>query len=645
MDKKIFYGFLFLIFFSSVLLAQAPDSTKLYNMSEVVVTATKTKTPEPEVGSSISVIDSTDISRSGNSSVFGLLKDQYGLSYTQQGAPGSLSYIYLRGADPGQTLVLIDGVDMNMPNDPSNTYDFADLPLDNINRIEILRGPQSTLYGSNALAGVINILTKEGYGRPKLFISTEAGSYNTYKAMGGVSGGSDLINYSVTLGRFKSDGFSSASSKYGNTEKDGTSNFNASSRFGFNILRNFKLNLFARYTKANTGFDQHGGEYGDDPTYVYGLEEFAYNAEGELSLLGGMWHQTFGASYLRNVRKYSFDSTLYNPASSSSIYNGSRLNLSWQNDFNIADNNVATIGMELEKEQAISDYYYSSSSTGLFASVFPNNQTTTAGLYLQDQVNVDERLFGTFGIRYDNHSRFGSVVTFRIAPAYLISRTGTKIKATYGTGFKAPSLFYLFDPAYGNANLKPERSAGWDAGIEQYFWNENTTVGLNYFQNQYTDLFGFDNNFKTINIDKAFTGGIELYVKTNPVKNLIINFNYTLTKTKDESINSADYGRELIRRPKNKIDLDVNYTFNKKANALIQVIYVGQSYDTDFSVYPAARVELKSHTVVNLAALYKLSGMIELTGRINNLFNTYYEDILGYATPGLSGYAGIKFNF
>ncbi len=645
MDKINFYGFIILLFFSSIVFAQTSDSTKIYHLSEVVVTATKTKTPELEVASSISVIDSAEISRSVNNSVFGLLKDQYGLSFSQQGAPGSLSYIYLRGADPGQTLVLIDGVDMNMPNDPSNTFDFADLPVDNIKRIEILRGPQSTLYGSNAMAGVINIITKKGYGRPKFFLSSEGGSYNTYKLMGGVDGSTGPFNYTLTLSKFKSGGFSSASSKYGNTERDGTRNYNISSRTGYNISKNFNLNLFIRYAKANTSLDQHGGLHGDDPTYVYGLEEYAYHADGNLSLLGGKWQQTFGAYYFRNVRKYSFDSTLYNPASSSSIYDGKRFKFSWQNNFKFLKNNTLTLGLETEKEEAISDYYYTSYPGGLYTSIFPNNQTTTTGVYLQDQVNLAQSFFGSAGVRYDHQSRFGSVVTYRIAPAYIFWATGTKIKATFGTGFKAPSLFYLFDPSYGNKNLKPEKSTGWDAGIEQYFWGKNITIGLNYFNNRYTDLFGFDNNFKTINIDKAVTNGIEFYLRASLLKNINVNLNYTYTNAKDESPNSATYGQELIRRPKNKIDFELNYNFLKNANALLQVTYVGKCYDTDFSTYPETRVILKSHTVVNLAASYHLTSMVEITGRIDNLFNTYYEEIFGYATPGLSGYAGIKFTF
>ncbi len=645
MDIKTVYGFIFLLLFGFKVLAQKSDSTKIYHLSEVVVTATRTKTPELEVASSISVIDSAEISRSVNNSVFGLLKDQYGLSFSQQGAPGSLSYVYLRGADPGQTLVLIDGVDMNLPNDPSNTFDFADLPADNIKRIEILRGPQSTLYGSNAMAGVINIITKKGYGKPKFFLYSEGGSYNTYKFMGGVDGSSGPLNYTLTLSKFKSGGFSSASSKYGNTERDGTQNYNISSRTGYGISKNFNLNLFIRYAKANTSLDQHGGLHGDDPTYVYDLEEYDYHADGNLSLFGGKWQQTFGAYYFRNVRNYSFDSTLYNPASSSSIYDGGRLKFSWQNNLKFLKNNIVTFGLEAEKEQAVSDYFYNSYTSGLFKSIFPNNQTTTEGIYLQDQINLSQSFFGSAGVRFDHQSRFGSVVTYRIAPAYIFWATGTKIKATFGTGFKAPSLFYLFDPAYGNKNLKPERSTGWDAGIEQYLGKKNFIFGINYFNNRFTDLFGFDNNFKTINIDKAVTDGIEFYLKATLLKNINVNFNYTYTNAKDESPNSSTYGKELIRRPKNKIDFNINYNFLKNANALLQIMYVGKCYDTNFLTYPETRVTLKSRTVVNMAASYHINSLIEITGRIDNLFNTYYEEIFGYATPGLSGYAGVKFTF
>ncbi|MHB8851882.1 MAG: TonB-dependent receptor plug domain-containing protein [Ignavibacteriaceae bacterium] len=643
--KKILLPLAVLILFFPILsVAQQRDSSKIFRMSEIVVTATRTKIPAIEAASSITVIDSTEIAALNKRSVFGLLKDQYGVSFTQQGAPGSLSYVYLRGADPGQTLVLLDGIALNMTNDPDNTYDFANLPVENIERIEILRGPQSTLYGSNALGGVINIITKEGSGKPKFFLSAEGGSYNSYNADAGFDGSLDKFNYSLTYSRFKSDGFSSASSKYGNTEKDGTSNYNISSRFGETFSSNFNLNFFAHFTKAQTALDQHGGFEGDDPTFVYNTEEQSYRTVGDLSLLGGIWDQTFSVSFYRNVRKYNFDSTLFNPASSNSLYDGNKIDLNWQNNLKLS-NNLISLGVDEEKEIAISDYFYNSSVYGNFNSIFPQNSATTFGIYIQDQLNEGKSFFSSFGVRYDKHSRFGSVITYRIAPAYVFWKTGTKIKATFGTGFKAPSLFYLFDPAYGNINLKPEKSTGWDVGIEQFLFQDKLDAGLNYFDNSFTDLFGFDNNFRTINVDKAETKGVEFYVSAKLIENIDLKFNYTYTDAKDLSNNSPDKNLPLLRRPKNKLGFNADYNFLEKVNANIEIIYVGERDDKDFNQYPVPRVKLPDYTLVNLSASYNFTKVVQFYGRIDNLFNKYYEDVLGYATPGQSEYLGIKLNF
>ncbi len=641
-SKIVFLFAVFLLFVTSSF-AQKKDSTKVYHLSEVVITATRTKLPELEAASSISVIDSSQIAESCKQSVLGLLKDQYGISFTQQGAPGSLANIYLRGSDAGDTQVLIDGISMNMPNDLNNVFDFADLPVDNIQRIEILRGPQSTLYGSDALAGVINIITKKGFGKPKFYLSGEGGSYNTYKGLMGLNGAINKFNYSVTASRFSSGGFSSASKIYGNKENDGTTNYNVSSRLGYDINKNVELNFYYRYTKANTDLDQHGGLYGDDPTYKYNLEESSFRLEGKISLLDGLWTQTLGLNYMRNVRGYSFDSTsVFNPISSSSIYNGNKIKLEWLNNFIFFENNTTTLGFDYGQENAIS-YYYDSSP---FSSVFPSQKDAIAGIFLQQQINISNSFFSSFGIRYDHHNRFGSVVTYRIAPAYLVSETGTKFKATFGTAFKAPSLFYLFDPSYGNPNLKPEKSSGWDAGIEQYLWKDKLIFGVDYFSTQFKDLFSFDGNtFKEINLNSAESNGVELYLTLTNFKKLDVSLNYTFTNTKDKSTGSTDYNLPLLRRPKNKYSADMNYSFTKKLNLGFQIIYVGERYDKDFSYYPAQRIKLGGYALVNLSGMYHISDIVELYGRVNNLFNKYYEEIFGYAPPGLSAYLGAKFNF
>lgn len=198
---------------------QKTDTTGLYRLNDVVVTATKTPTHKFEIANSISVIDWRQIENSNAENVLDLLKNEVGLTYTRQGGNGTLSNINIRGANNSYTLVLVDGVEMNLVNDPGGVYDFSALPIDNIDRIEILRGPQSTLYGSDAMAGVVNIITKKGSGSPKFNLFTEGGSYQTYKALIGLNGAIQNLNYSLTLSRTGSEGFSVATEDSGNVEK------------------------------------------------------------------------------------------------------------------------------------------------------------------------------------------------------------------------------------------------------------------------------------------------------------------------------------------------------------------------------------------------------------------------------------------
>jgi len=627
----------FFLFFTFISLAQT-DSAKIYTLSEVVISATKTNTFTLELASSITVIDSAEIERKKKNNVIDLLKTEYGISITQQGSFGSLSNVFTRGASSGHTLVLLDGIEVNMPNDPGGTFDFGNLLVDNIDRIEILRGPQSTLYGSDALAGVINVISRKGIGKPKFFLSTEGGSYNSYKGLMGLNGSYDFLNYSFTLSRAKTDGFSSASGITGNQEKDGSSSYNVSSRIGAGLTEDLDLNLIFRFTKADVDYDQFGGEFGDDPTYIFKLEESAFRTEGKYSAFDDVWEQTLGVSLFRNVRKYSNDAFVMD--ASRAFYDGRKLKFDWQNNFYLANTNTLTFGVETEKEEAETEYYIFS-ETFPFESILPLSSSKTTGVFIQDQFRLGS-FFGTAGIRYDNHKRFGSAFTYRFAPVYIIWETGTKFKATVGNGFKAPSLYYLFDPSFGNPDLDPEKSIGWDAGVEQYLWDSKLMVGTTYFENYFEDLFGFDENFRTININKAEAKGVEFYFTLKPVEEVFINGNFTYTDAKDKSLNSPDRNEPLLRRPKVKTAFELNYTFNDASNINGEIIFAGERDDKDFSQFPAQRVKLKSYSIVNLSASYKILEFLQLYGRVENLFDTDYEEVLGYSTPRLSGYAGIK---
>jgi vitamin B12 transporter len=648
MYNKIFVLVLFSIFlltqkyFAQNSVVQKTDTSGYYKLNEVVITATKTPTNLLQVANSISVIDSVQIANSNSNNVFDVLKNETGISFTRQGGNGTLSNLYIRGANASHTLVLIDGVEVNLTNDPSGVYDFSALPIDNISRIEVLRGPQSTLYGSDALAGVINIITKKGNGSPGFSLLTEGGSYNTYKILAGAHGAYNKFNYSVTLSTTGSDGFSAASEKYGNIEDDGYTKNNLSSLLGYTFSEDFDFKLFTRYTKSESDYDQFGGEFGDDPTYIFDQEEISWRGEGNASLLEGFWKQKIGLSYIRNVRKYSFDTSAASIYASNSFYDGRKYKLDWQNDFYINNSNTFTAGAELEFDEASSEYYaYTYLTPMLIASVIPMSSSRTIGVYLQDQVNIDKMFFATAGVRFDDHNKFGSKFTYRIAPAYIFWQTGTKIKTTIGTGYKAPSLYYLYDPSYGNQDLKPEESFGWDAGIEQYFFNQNLTLGITYFSNKFTNMFGFDFvTFKTINIKEAATNGVEFNIEFKPIEGLNLKANYTYTDARDLSPNSADYDEKLLRRPDNKVGFYAGYSFIPEASINFDLIFVGRRDDINFSVYE--RIEMEDYLLLNLAAHYDIFDFLRLNARIENLLDTVYEEVYGYGTAGLSFYGGIK---
>jgi vitamin B12 transporter len=644
--QKSFLVLLIFLLLSGISVGQTEylksDSLKTYRLSDIVITATKTSTPLSDVASSVTVLNEKELLNSGETYLSDVLQQVPGLTVTQQGGPGKITSIFLRGAKPHHTLVLIDGVEMNDPGSISNSFDFANLQTSNIERVEILRGPQSTLYGSDALAGVVSIFTKQGNGKPKFIMSGEGGTYNTYKGSIGTNGSIGLLKYFLNLSTITSDGFSAADKIYGNTEKDSYQNKSLYSRINLNPSDVIGLEFILNYSRSKAGLDQNE-KFGDDPNFNSDVEEILFKAGSSVKLFQGLWFQNIGISFIKNINKTVDGTDAAHPSlSSNNYFTGNRIKMEWQNNFNLYRNNVLTFGIETEQEKAYSSYL-SESQWGPFISEFPVNKAATTGIYLQDQLKLFDSFSSAVGVRYDKHNRFGSALTYRIAPSYFIYSTNTKLKATYGTGFKSPSLYYLFEPTYGNINLKPEKSRGWDAGIEQYLFNYKLSVGITYFRNDFSDLIGFDSNFKTINIDKAETKGAEFYVSSCPARDLEITANYTYTDSKDKSTGSNESGKNLIRVPQNKISININY-FISKTNFNVEILNVGSREDKDYSTGIAERVKLKPYTLVNMAVTYQLLSHLSLYGRAENLFNTEYEQVLYYGTPGLSFYGGIRFN-
>ena len=644
---KQLFSFLLIFFLIQIYLsAQQSDSVKT-TLSEIVVTANRTETPYYTLGSSVSVITSEEISKQNLRTVVDVLREMPGLTIAQQGGPGKLANVFMRGTNPNHTLVIMDGIVMNDPSSVNNAFDFSYLNTNDIDRIEVVRGPQSTLYGSDAIGGVINIITKRGGGKPQFSFLGETGSYGLYRGNISVLGSFGILNYAISAARSSDQGVSAAGSIYGNKEKDGYMNNSFTSQIGIDLLKNLSMDLFYKFTNAKTDLDQNG-KYGDDPNFISNIEEQIFRGGIKLSLLNGNWQQSFNASLVKHFN-HSLDlPDQFRPTTSSDgYYRAQRNKFDWQNNLRFIENNLITFGIESSTEEAYTSYY-STSDYGLFDNVFPNQSIGTTGVYLQDQFNYENALFISAGLRSDNNQKFGNVSTYRIAPAYYINSTNTKLKMSFGTGFKAPSLFYLYDPTFGNPELKPEKSKGWDFGFEQYFENGHITFGATYFNLNLEDMFGYGPDYREINIAKASSHGLELTASFSLYHNFSFIASYTYTKTKNEYNdpgNPNDYNEPLLRRPENQASFSLNYRFSEKLDANLQIIYTGKRWDKDFTdAYNPVRVEMPDYTIINLSASYKLFDFVKLNARIENLFDKQYEDVLYYGTLGRSLYAGLNIN-
>jgi len=506
---------------------------------KIVVTATRIETPAQEIASSVTVISKEELERMKKTTVLEALEEILGLTIIQNGPAGGAASAFIRGANSEHTLFLMDGVELNDPISPARSFDLAHFTLGSIERIEILRGPQSTLYGSDALSGVVNIITKKGQGDPKLSLSSAGGSYGTFINSAELDGSTEKIHYSFGVNYFRSSGFSAASSEYeGNEEKDGYRNLSLSGRFGYRFNNNLELDFILRTVKTRIDVDNFGGAYGDDPNNVQKNAALFFKGEIRTLLMNNRWEQKLGLSLVDYDRTHENPTDSAHPIDSEEgSFKSALFKIDWQNNFFLHETNTLTFGIDHQQERGESEYY-SDGTWGPYSSIFPLQRAHTTGFYFQDKIHLGSSFFSTAGIRLDKHTQFGTSTTFRFAPAYLIEGTQTKLKATLGTAFKSPSLYQLYAPAtfmgpIGNENLDPEKSTGWDIGIEQYFLEGQILLSATYFKNDYTNLIQFDSLQGYTNVGNAESKGIELFIQTHSRSGLILNVSYTRTEARD----------------------------------------------------------------------------------------------------------------
>ena len=610
----------------------APNAATDDQLETLVVTATRIPTPELDVASSITVITADDIAARQVRTLPDLLKEVPGLNLVQTGGPGGQTSVFMRGTNSNHTKVLVDGIDLGDPSNPGGAFDLGTFLTQDIQTVEILRGPQSGLYGGDAIGGVINIITKSGSGPAQFNAGVEAGSFDTFNQAGSASGSLDQFHYAATLQHYHAgatpvtplDLLPPGQARI----DDYDDNLTASTKLGLDVTDHFDLGLVARYTDSHLRIT--GDNFATFPATPdtsqsdNNTTQYYTRATGHLLLLDGALEQTVGAAY-SNVK-----SSQYSPDNPAAYLYGEREKYDWQGILKVAATQQLVLGAEHQRDEITQPI---------------SAATNVNSGYAELQSSFGGRLFDTISVRYDDNDRFGSQFTYRVAPTYLIEETGTKLKASVGTGFKAPSLSQMFQnfpefDFFGNPNLRPETSVGYDAGFEQSLGPANVRFGVTYFHNSIKNLIDDNADFTSLtNVGRAVTDGVESFVSYQPLQSLTLRLDYTYLQATDEILHE-----ELLRRPKHKGDLNAAWqaTSRLRLNATLLSVSSWIDGNRDFSI---PRLTAPGYTTMDCAASYDLTSHWALFGRITNLFNRHYQNPDGFLQPTFGAFAGVKAKF
>jgi vitamin B12 transporter len=612
----------------------------------IIVTAARAPIRVDQIASSVTVLDKVQIDASQAVLVSDLLIRTPGITVNRNGGFGTQTGIRIRGADADQTVVVIDGVKLNDPSATGGGYNFANLFVGDTARIEILRGSQSTLWGSQAIGGVVSIVTALPDQPLGGSVDVEVGSrrmVSSRAALGGVTG---PMTWRLAANAFTTDGISALSPRAGGTEADGYTNIAATGRIGIALGGGAQIDLRGYYARGKADIDSTTR---DTPDYGTSQERVGY-AGLDLPLLDGRWRNRLALSTTQ-VNRDSYNPTRARPRSLAA--RGINRRYEYQGGFAIADGWDATFGVERE-ESRLRTYTLPASLTATVPAP-TRGRARLDSLYGQLVARIIAPLTVTGGIRHDDHDRFGGKTVFS-GGAVLALFNNSLLRANYAEGYKAPSLYQL-QSEYGNAALRPERSKGWEAGVEQHLFDHALTLSGTYYQRDASDLIVFYScsgrptglclqpGSTTVgrsgyydNISKTRTDGVELGA-TLDVAGFDLSGNYSWIDARDRSPGTT-FDKQLRRQPRNTANATLGYMFDCGLSLATAVRWSGRAYEN------AANTQvLDDYTLVDLRASVKIAPQFEVYGRIENLFDRYYETARNYNSLGRSIYVGFRGRF
>lgn len=609
---------------------------------EFVVTPGRSPQSIQRTGSAVSVLSRREIEQLNPTTMVDVLRSVPGLHITETGGPGASANVRLRGANSGQTLVLIDGARVNDPSGASGDFDFSMISPALIERIEVLRGPQSALYGSDAIGGVINIITKRGRGPMTIATQVEAGSYGTVSGSASMFGASGPWRYAFGGNGQRSDGFSSYGHRIGriealfpNLEADGLSRFGGFGRIGYDPGNGFRIEIAGLTTITNADYDAAFGAFPDTPDRA-ARRLYQGSVRAELDTFDGRLKHSLEIFGNRNDRTFRqerapFGGTPVNPNITRDDFIGDRYGFEYQGILGLDRFGSFTAGARIETETA------KTFAERIRPNPTPRRKTldarqTTRSVFGLWQLPATNRFDLSFGARLDEVVGVETFATWRTTAAYRIDETGTKLRASIGTGGKAPTLFQLFAPSFGNASLQSERSIGIDAGFDQTFMEGRALLSVTGFYNRLNNLIGFQNG-GYVNVAKAQTYGAEVALDAELwPEYLRLRAAYTYLIGTDQLT-----GKRLARRPEHSGRIGLAITPTLKWTIEPSVTFVSSQFNSGNEVG-----ELAPWARLDIATSYRFNNNLEAYARIENVTDARYQEVLNYGTSGRAFYAGLK---
>lgn len=604
------------------LAAAAPAIAQTSNPEDdtIVVTATGIEQPQDQVGQAITVIDAQTIETRQSIDVVDLLATTPGIRFNRNGPIGGVTGVSIRGAETSQTLVLLDGVKINDPAGIGEAYNFGPLLTGNIRRIEVLRGSNSVVHGSQAIGGVVNVMTgtpDTGFGANA---SAEYGSFDTFNVKGDVSGTAGLASGGIGAAWLRTDGISARTN---NTERDGFENFAGNARLSLAFSDAISLDLRGYYINSDVDYDGFAAPFAD----VSKLDQYVGYAGLNVALADGAFTSRAAVTYLRNDRT---DFAIRDSAPSFG-YRGKTLRFEYQGVVTPVEAAKLLFGYEHEKPEY--DFFGFGSRNGASA-----NLDSVYGLAIVQPV---AGLSVTGGVRHVDHSQFGGATTFGANANYSPNGGATNLRASYGEGFRAPALYELYDTFSGNRNLRPERSQSYDIGLDQRFLDGAAVIALTAFQRDTKSQINFDNStFTYNNIDRTRAKGVEASLALRPVEALSFTAAYSYIDARDRSGRAAFDGKRLARRAEQAVSVSVDYDWSFGLSTGATVLVVGDSFDN-----AANTVRLDGYAVAGVRASFPIGDNLELYGRVDNLFDAKYETARGYNVFGRAAHGGARVRF